>query len=164
MALFVIMKVASLNEIKRESQTLEPETLVAPCVRLAKLKKENKELLNFLLFEAEHRHDYINNLKEEIEELFRTVPVGSNVYFVKKSLRKILRFVNRQIKYAGSQEAELEVRVFFCTKMKDYKVPMSGSVIQNLYQQQVKKIETIFKKLPEDLQADYEREVKMVNK
>jgi len=32
----------------------------------------------------------------------------------------------------------------------------------NLYQQQLKKIESAFAKLPEDIQADYERELKFI--
>jgi hypothetical protein len=115
-----------------------------------------------LLFEAHNEQSYIENVKEELNELFKTVP-SSNVYFVKKSLRKILRFANRQIKYSGIKQTELEVRIFFCTKMKEAKIPRQpGTVLFNLYQQQLKKIENAFAKLPEDIQADYERELKFI--
>jgi hypothetical protein len=39
-----------------------------------------------------------------------------------------------------------------------------GTVLFNLYQQQLNKITTVFNKLPEDLQADYQREVESVSK
>src|SRR5882757_11235301 len=112
------MTTASLQEIKKELRTYEVNQLQELCMRLAKYKKENKELLNYLLFEAHNEHAYIENVKEEIREFFKTVP-SSNTYFIKKSLRKILRFTNRQIKYSPVKQTELEVRIFFCAKMKE---------------------------------------------
>lgn len=156
------MTTASLQEIKKELRTLDAESLQELCMRLAKYKKENKELLNYLLFEAHNERTYVENVKEELSELFKTIP-SSNVYYVKKSLRKILRFANRQIKYSGIKQTELELRVFFCVKMKEAKTPRQpGTVLFNLYQQQLKKIESAFAKLPEDIRADYERELKSI--
>ena len=157
-----MMTTASLQETKKELRTLDAESLQELCIRLARYKKENKELLNYLLFEAGNEQAYIENVKEELIELFKTVP-SSNVYYVKKSLRKILRYANRQIKYSGIKQTELELRIFFCTKMKEAKIPRQpGTVLFNLYQQQLKKIESAFAKLPEDIQADYERELKFI--
>ena len=156
------MTTASVQEIKKELRVHDAASLQDLCMRLAKYKKENKELLNYLLFEAHNEQAYIENVKEEIRELFKTVS-SSNVYFIKKSLRKILRFTNRQIKYSGVKQTELEVRIFFCTKMKEAKIPRNqGTVLFNLYQQQIKKIESAFAKLPEDIRADYDRELKNI--
>ena len=156
------MTTASLQEIKKELRIRDADSLQELCMRLSKYKRENKELLNYLLFEAHNEQAYVENVKEEIQELFKTVP-PSNVYYIKKSLRKILRFTNRQIKYSAIKQTELELRVFFCTKMKEAKIPrQSGTVLFNLYQQQLKKIESAFAKLPEDIQADYERELKFI--
>lgn len=155
------MKAASLNEIKKEMSALDQDTIRQMCMRLAKFKKENKELLTYLLFEAHNEESYIESVKEEVEVLFGSLPRGGNTYYIKKTLRKILRHVNRQIKYSGIKQTELALRIFFCAKMKAEKVPMhTGTVLFNLYQQQLKKIKSILEKLPEDLQADYEREVK----
>lgn len=156
------MTTASIQEIKKELRTLDADKVQELCMRLAKYKKENKELLNYLLFEAHNEQAYIENVKEELRELFETVP-SSNVYFIKKSLRKILRFANRQIKYSGIKQTELEVRIFFCSKMTEAKIPRKpGTVLFNLYQQQLKKIESALAKLPEDIQADYERELNFI--
>lgn len=156
------MTTASLSEIKKELHTLDQETVEGLCNRLAKYKKENKELLTYLLFEAHDEKAYIENVKEELRELFKTLP-SSNVYLIKKTLRKILRFANKQIKYSGIKQTELELRIFFCTKIKEARIPLhSGTVLFNLYQQQLKKIEAALSKLPEDLQADYERELKQI--
>jgi hypothetical protein len=39
------MRSASIQEIKQELQQLKPAELVNTCIRLARFKKENKELL-----------------------------------------------------------------------------------------------------------------------
>lgn len=156
------MTTASLQEIKKELRTLDPEKVQDLCNRLAKYKKENKELLTYLLFEAHDEQAYVGNVKEELNELFKTIPI-SNVYLIKKTLRKILRFANKQIKYSGIKQTELELRIFFCTKMKEAKIPrVPGTVLFNLYEQQLNKIETSFAKLPEDLQTDYDRDMKFI--
>lgn len=156
------MTTASLQEIKKELRSLDADRLQEICLRLARYKKENKELLNYLLFDAEHEEHYIKHVKEEMTEMFAAVP-SSNVYLIKKSLRKILRFANRQIKYSGEKQTELEVRIFFCIKMKEAKISRpQGSVLFNLYQQQIKKIEAAFSKLPEDNRADFDRELKQI--
>lgn len=156
------MKAASLNEIKQEIRHLEPNMLSEMCMRLAKYKKENKELLTYLLFEAHNERDYIENVKAEIEVQFQDLPKG-NTYFIKKTLRKILRFANRQIKYSGIKQTELEVRIYFCLQMKEARVPLqTGTVLYNLYHQQLKKINGILEKLPEDLQADYQHEINLL--
>jgi hypothetical protein len=157
------MKAASLNEIKKELHNLEPETIQELCMRLVKYKKENKELLTYLLFDANNEPLFIESVKEEIEEQFKTI-TATSTYLIKKTLRKILRFTNKQIKYSGIKETELELRIFFCTKAKAARIPFQGStVLQNLYQQQLKKIHAVLSKLPEDLQADYEREIKYIS-
>lgn len=153
------MITASLHEIKKELHTLDPETIAGLCMRLAKYKKENKELLNYLLFEAHHEQAYVASVKETIDELFTTLP-PRNLYLIKKTLRKILRFVNKQIKYSGIKETEVELRIYFCAKIKEAKIPLTnGTVLFNLYQQQLNKINAALDKLPEDLQADYQQEV-----
>ncbi len=157
------MNTASLHEIKKEISSLDPETIAGLCMRLAKYKKENKELLNYLLFEAHHEQAYILSVKEMMDELFKDVP-APNLYLTKKTLRKILRFLNKQIKYSGIVQTDIELRIYFCTKIKDARVPLTeGTVLFNLYQQQLTKINASLMKLPEDLQADYQREIETID-
>ena len=156
------MKAASLNEIRKELLTVDRSLLEHLCASLARYKKENKELLTYLLFEANDEQGYIKNVKEEIDGLFETLPKG-NVYFIKKSVRKILRFLNRQIKYSGVSETELALRIYFCLKMKSARIPLhSGTVLHNIYQQQLKKVQGVLSGLPEDLQYDYDREMQLI--
>jgi hypothetical protein len=156
------MKAATISEIKRELQSLDAEALAALCLRLAKYKKENKELLTYLIFEAHDENSYVEAVKEETNDLFSTLP-DRNTYLIKKTLRKILRFVNKQIKYSGHERTELELRIFFCKKVREAKVPLQhGTVLYNIYQQQLKKITATNSKLEEDLQADYSADIKSV--
>ena len=154
------MNAASLAEVKKALQQTDVSSLLEMCLRLAKHKKENKELLAYLLFDAQDERGYVLAVKEELAEMFKTLPTG-NVYFIKKTLRKILRFANRQIKYSGKKETELELRIYFCSAMKEARIPLQpGTVLFNLYQQQLRKISAALTKLPEDLQFDYHREIK----
>lgn len=158
------MKAASVNEIKKAIQALDEKEVQDFCLRMAKFKKENKELLTYLLFEAQDETAYVESVKAEMDELFSTVP-KSNVYLIKKVLRKILRIVNKQIRYSGISESEVTLRIYFCMKMKKSGVQMqSSTLIFNLYQQQLKKINTALSKLDEDLQFDYARDFEYISK
>ena len=153
------MNAASINEIKKELGELDAKALRDICMRLAKYKKENKELLTYLLFEAHDEAGYVNAVKTEMDELFYNLPSG-NVYYIKKSLRKVLRIVNKQIKYSGNKQTELELRIYFCTKIKEAGVPLrSNTVLYNMNDQQIKKIKAVLAQLPEDLQFDYHHEI-----
>jgi hypothetical protein len=152
------MKAVSINEIKKELMNLDSKSLQDLCMRLAKYKLENKELLTYLLFEANDESAYISLIKAEIDQHFETLPKG-NVYYIKKSLRKILRITNRQIKYSGQPATEVELRIYFCSRIISAGIPLHQSqVLTNLFEQQVKKIETVIARLPEDLQYDYHRD------
>ena len=62
------MKAASIQEIKKELNASDLETVQALCLRLAKYKKENKELLTYLLFEAHDEQTFSENAKEELRD------------------------------------------------------------------------------------------------
>ena len=157
------MKAASLNEIKRELIELDAPALQDLCLRLAKYKKENKELLTYLLFEAHDETGYVERVKAEMDTMFQTLPSG-NVYFIKKSLRKILRIINKLIKYSGNKQSEAELRLYFCRKIKEAGVPLrSNTVLFNLNDLQLKKINKVLSQLPEDLQYDYQHEIEALN-
>jgi len=152
------MKAASLNEIKKELSHQDLKRVLELCMRLAKYKKENKELLTYMLFEAVDETQYIAGVKSEMDEQFDTLP-KSNVYLIKKVLRKILRLTNRQIKYSEVKQTEVELRIYFCQKMKKSGIrSLPSQVLANMYSQQLKKIEAALVKLPEDLQYDYHEE------
>ena len=64
------MKPVTIKKIKDELHYKSPQELVELCLKLSKFKKENKELLTYLLFDAEDEEMYINNVNEYITLLF----------------------------------------------------------------------------------------------
>ncbi|MDB5273455.1 MAG: hypothetical protein JWO58_1822 [Chitinophagaceae bacterium] len=141
---------------------LSPKQLQDLCIQLAKYKKDNKELLTFLLFEANDEPAYIQNIKEEVDELFTQVN-RSSVYLAKKTLRKIIRTAGKYIRYSGSKTVEIEVLVYFCQKVKQSGISIhSSTVLENLYEQQLKKIRKALSTLHEDLKYDYQRELEEI--
>jgi hypothetical protein len=157
------VKPASLHELKSELRQLPPAELIELCLRLAKYKVENKELLNYLLFEACDEEHYMRNVEALITEQFAAIPRLNNLHFAKKSVRKILRLMNKYIKYSGKKPTEVQLRIFFCTAMKDSRIAIRQSTaLSNLYQQQLKKIKAAIPKLHEDLQYDFLRELEQL--
>jgi len=111
------MKAASLADIKRELKGRDPEELLAICLRLGRFKKDNKELLTYLLFEAGDESGYIQLLKDDIDDMMDEVNT-SHLYYAKKGLQKIGRSLNRFLRYSGQKQTEVEVRLHFCECMK----------------------------------------------
>lgn len=157
------MKAASIQEIKQELSGLPSSRLTELCLRLAKYKKDNKELLTYLLFEALDEAAYIENVKKEMDLDFEGLP-KPNLYLTKKSLRRILRAITKYIRHTGSVQAEVELLTYYCTKIKDSGIRFQDSpVLVNLYQQQVKKIRAAIATLHEDLQYDYLKPLKALD-
>jgi hypothetical protein len=149
------MKAASVNILKVELEQIPIKQLVSICLRLARFKKENKELLTFLLFEADDIPGYIENVKKELDELFAGMNT-SNLYFCKKSLRKILRIINKYIKYSLSKIAEAELLLYYLKKIQESGIPVKdNNALNNLYNNQLKKVKGVILLLHEDLQYDY---------
>jgi hypothetical protein len=153
------MKSATIHEIKQELLTVKPAQLVELCLRLGRFKKENKELLTYLLFEEHDEQGYITGIKKEIDEQFAAINL-SQLYFAKKSLRKIVRIINKYFRYSGEKQTEVELRIYFCQQLKESGIPIERNpVINNLYLSQLKKINTVLATLHEDLQYDYQKEM-----
>jgi hypothetical protein len=154
------MKSATIQEIKTELKTLPASDLTELCLRLAKFKKDNKELLTYLLFEAADETSFMTAIKTEMDEGFSELP-KPNLYLTKKTLRKILRTTAKQIRYMASPQAEVELLTYFCRKVRDTKIPIHDSpVLNNLYRQQLKKVRAIIATLHEDLQYDLLRDLR----
>lgn len=156
------MKAASVSEIKAELKRLSPAQLIDICLRLARAKNENKELLTYLLFEANDPEAYLQSVKKTIDEGFAEINT-SHWYYAKKSLRKILRNTNKYIRFAASKETEAELLLHFCKRLKASGIPLHKSTaLTNLYNAQVKKIKAAVNGLHEDLQHDYLRSLEEI--
>ena len=153
------MKIFSVNEIKKELEKRDKAELLSLCMRLIKFKKENKELLGFLLFESSDITVYINSVKQETDDAFNTINKTS-IYFIKKSVRRILRILNRHIRFISSREAEAELLIHFCNCFYRHSIPVNESrQLFNLYTAQIKKIDVALSNLHPDLQYDLKRQI-----
>lgn len=154
------MKSGSLNEIKKELQQLEPNRLAELCISLAKYKKENKDYLDYLLFESHDKAGFVAQVKQEIDLLYSEINPDMNLYYAKKILRKILRIVNKYIKYIGDKPMAVELHIYYCRKLIESKLPIEKSArLVNLKAAEIKKIKTLLIALHSDLQYDYIREL-----
>lgn len=157
------MKAASVHDLKREMKNSSQEELLELCLRLTKFKKENKELVTYLIYEAADEHSYIESVKREIDEQFENIN-KQTYYLVKKSVRKILRIAKKYIRYTLKKETEVEVLLYFCLKLKTMSPKYTGNtVLVNTYNKQLKLVSKIVAKLDEDLQYDYGLEIEELN-
>ena len=159
------MKAATLNELKQELNHLPEKQLAELCLRLGRFKKENKELLTYLIFEAHDEQSYIASVKADIDEQYAAIPTYHSLYLIKKTLRKILRSTAKYIRYTGSKKVEVELLLYYCSMLKKSGIPIHQSTtLTNLYETQKKKIRKILSTLHEDLQYDYGRQIDELSK
>lgn len=153
------MKSASVTEIKKDLQNCSREELIELTMTLAKFKKENKELLTYLLYESSDEEQFIENVKEETEFLFSEINTSS-YYLMKKTVRKIQRNVKKYVRYSKKKETEIALSIHFCQQLKKLRPAISGNlVLQNIYDRQKVAIEKIIPALHEDLQYDFLKEL-----
>jgi hypothetical protein len=153
------VKAASVRELKVELSSRSQGELLELCLHLSKFKKENKELLTYLLYEASNEPAFVESVKREIEQQFKQVN-KRNYYFIKKSVRKILRSVKKYIQYSKKKETEVELLLCFCGELKRMSPSMEGNIaLYNIYKRQVEAIKKTIYSLHEDLQFDYEKEL-----
>ena len=113
------MKAASLQDIKKELQALPPNELLELCLSLAKYKKDNKEYLGFLLFDAHDKISFVNSVKAEIDLQIAALQSQPNLYYVKKGLRKTLRIMGKYSKYIDDKALIVDLYIYFCRKLKE---------------------------------------------
>jgi hypothetical protein len=155
------MKAATVSELKEELKHQSAAQLLELCLRLSRFKKENKEMLTYLLFEAHDEQAYVESVKDFINRQFAEIPKSNSFYLMKKSLRKILRHTNKYIRYTGSKEVEIQLLIHYLSKLQDSGIPVLKSVVlTNMYGTQLKKIKSILPALHEDLQYDYNLQVR----
>jgi hypothetical protein len=153
------MKAVSVVTIRKELKHKSNQELAELCLRLSRFKKENKELLTYLLFEADDESGYIETVKQEIDEQFSTINTNS-YFYIKKSIRKILRNIKKYCRYSLNKETEVQLLLYFCAKLNDFTPSIERNVtLMNIYDRQVASIKKIVATLHEDLQYDYNLEL-----
>ncbi len=154
------MNTTFISQLKQEMNNRSSAELKEICLRLARFRKDNKELLTYLLFEAQDEQAYIESVKTKIDHFFLEIN-KSHIYFAKKSIRKIVRSTNKFIRYSGKKQTEAELLLHFCKRLKSSTIPINESVaLSNIYSGQIRKIKKALSALHEDLQFDYGEELK----
>lgn len=149
------MKAVTVKEISQELLNLSPKELRDLCLRLSRFKKENKELLTYLLFESSDEASYVESVKNEIDQQFVQVNRRS-YYFIKKGLRKILLNTRKYIRYSQNKKTEIDLLIYFCSKLRKFTPSIQNNVaLRNLYLRQLETIREKLSYLHEDLQYDY---------
>ena len=158
------MKASSISQIKKELKYASKEELIEIVLRIGKYKVENKELLSYLLFDSSDEQGYIDKIKLYMDFQFEIIN-RENYYFIKKSVRKILRVTKRFIKYSKNIETETTLLIHFCKNLEEmdpsYKY---NQVLLNMYFRQLNLIEKNLEEMHEDLSYDFRREVDLLIK
>lgn len=158
------MKPASAKQIKDELKHLDREELLEIVLRLSRFKKENKELLTYQLFQAHDEEKFKEDIKSGMDGEFSEIN-KSSYYFMKKSMRKILRNVKKFSRYSGKKETETELLIYYLQKMNDFKPSIHrNKTLQNLFDRQLALVKKNIEKLHEDLQYDLNLELEKLGK
>lgn len=153
------MKTATVKQLKDELKHRSHDELLEICLRLSKFKKENKELLTYLLFESVDEEVYITGVKKEVDVQFEQIN-RNNFYYIKKSIRKILRELKKYIRYSGKKETEAELLIYFLAKLEEFTPSIHrNKTLQNLYDRQLEQVRKKIAALHEDLQYDFNKEL-----
>lgn len=149
------MEPANLSTIKKEASALTKDQLVALLLRMSKYKKENKEFASYLLFYTGDETRYLLDAKQDIDELFAEVN-RHHPYLAKKTVRKILRTINRYCKFSEHKTTHIELHIHFCEIFNTLPaVIRQSNVLHNVYRRQVEKITKLLSAVHEDVQWDY---------
>ena len=154
------MKSKTVPVIRKELATRSHKDLQELCLRLARFKVENKELLSYVLFDSDYEDGYIDKVKEYITTTFEDINV-SNVYYAKKGIRKILKNTKKYIRYSKKKETEIELLICFCATLKTaYPNYKRSKVLANVLDTQITRIHKVIESVHEDLQFDFKEEMR----
>jgi len=155
------MNPAPLSEIKKELSGRTYKELFDIIMRMAKYKKENKELLSYLLMDSMNESEYIQHVKDAISADF-VVFSSCSLRLSKKSLRKVLSNTNKFIKYSGLKQTEVELLIHFCDEFVSNKLhKFKNLTLNNIFERQILKIKKVLATMHEDLQYDYAEQVRL---
>lgn len=158
------MKAVTVSILKNELRQHSQQELIEICLKLARFKKENKELLTYLLFDSKDEHEYIRAIKEEIDLEFSKFNY-ERLYFVKKSTRKTLRTLKKYIRYSKNKETEAHILLHFCAKLRQLSSTYKQSKqMINIYDRQLVAVKKAISTLHEDLQYDFNLEIEELDK
>lgn len=147
-----------LSDLKKELLELSKPELIQLCLRVAKLKRENKELLAYLIYDADDPLFYAQKLKPEIKEVFEQP--FQHAYYLTKSIRKTMRLISKYYRFTSNKQGETELLIylveeFYQSWRNEYRYQALGKVIFRC----LEKAQSNLKKIDEDFRADFEHPI-----
>jgi hypothetical protein len=153
------MQIPSLAQLKKELSYLPEKELIEVILELSKFSRDNKSFLFFKLNEKDNPGFFVEMAQEDLLVEFQNAR-SDHYYYAKKSSQKIRRKMNKLLKLTKSKTNQIEVILFFCEQLKENGfLDHQHTVLDNLYQMQLKKAVKLIDGLHEDLQFDYEGRV-----
>lgn len=157
------MHSATIETIKTELKQLPPKEVLDLLLRLARFKKENKELLTYILFESANESEYVEQVKREITGEMEEID-GLPGYQYKKHFRKIQRKLNKPIKYIGNKSATAELYLHMARMISEKKrTNYLATFLDKTEQQYISKIEKLLPGIEDDLAADIRKQLKEIS-
>ncbi len=154
------MVAASAKTLKETLDTKNNTELKELITRLLKFKKENKELATYLLFYENEEHDFVADAKSAILTQFEEVNTKT-VFYAKKGLRKMLRIAAKFSKYSSEKTTTVDLGIYLGSLLIILPSHLKASpLIKNMYSSNLKKINTTLQNLHEDIQFDYNQQIK----
>lgn len=153
------MKAASIAQIRSELKELSQPELAEVILKLARFKKDNKELLSYVLFDSYNENQYIQAVKSEVDKEFSELNLG-HVYYAKKGVRKIQRNLKKAIRYSGKVTTEIELSIYFGMHLNQLVHRFRNNlVLEGILIRQINAIEKKLGQLHPDEQLDYQEEI-----
>ncbi|GGE17512.1 hypothetical protein [Psychroflexus salis] len=152
------MTAPKLVNIKKELQFSSRDQLIEMILRIAKHKVENKELLHYLLFDAENESEFVAHIKTHIAEQFEEIN-NKNYYWMRKSVRKLLKETKKYIRFSKNKSTEIELLLHFLAEMLKLKPNvLKDKRLSNLYERNLLMLDKKINAVHEDLQYDYKEQ------
>lgn len=153
------MQIATINELKKALADKSEKELIEICLKLAKFKKENKELLNYLIFESKNEGEYVGRAKADVSGVMADT-ISSSFYHAKKTIRKALKITRQYIKFSDNKITEIDLMVHFCRELIECEHDVqSHPFLYGLLERQTNQIAKKLEKLHEDIQLDYQSDM-----
>lgn len=133
---------------------MPPDELIRICLRMARLKNENKDFLTYLVHDADDPVFYAESLKPSIGELLEQG--APNKHHYSRLLRKTNRIINRYARFTGNKQGELELIMHqLSCYHQAFRFELRSAVSSRLLFKSIRKADTLILKLHEELRADY---------
>jgi hypothetical protein len=150
------MNTPKLVDIKKALKHCSREELIELNIRLAKHKVENKELLHYLLFDEQNETQFVEQIKNFINDEFAEINT-KNYYWMRKSIRKVLKDIKKYIRFSKNKDTEIELLLHFLAQMLQLQPDvMKDKRLRNLYERNLLMVDKKISGVHEDLQYDYQ--------